>query len=87
MELLYHEKCTQNLVKTGKFLSRNSGRRIGSAFVKSIHAQMKGKAGHILGALFLVFSLKTVLEFQIRAGKIKRGKRTWATWLKAHGLE
>lgn len=46
-----------------------------------------GKCLLFLGALFLVFSLMTVLEFQIRAGKIKRGKRTWVTWLKAHGLE
>ena len=46
-----------------------------------------GKCLQFLGALFLVFSLMTVLEFQIRAGKIKRGKRTWVTWLKAHGLE
>lgn len=46
-----------------------------------------GKCLLFLGALFLVFSLMTVLEFQIRARKIKRGKRTWVTWLKAHGLE
>ena len=46
-----------------------------------------GKCLLFLGVLFLVFSLMTVLEFQIRAGKIKRGKRTWVTWLKAHGLE
>ena len=46
-----------------------------------------GKCLLFLGVLFLVFSLMTILEFQIRAGKIKRGKRTWVTWLKAHGLE
>lgn len=46
-----------------------------------------GKSLLFLGALFLVFSLMTVLEFQIRAGKIRRGQKTWVAWLKAHGLE
>ena len=31
--------------------------------------------------LFLVFSLLTILEFQVRAKKVESGKRTWIEWL------
>ena len=36
--------------------------------------------------LFLVFSLLTILEFQVRAKKVESGKRTWIEWLEVHRL-
>ena len=36
--------------------------------------------------LFLVFSVLTILEFQVRAKKIENGKTTWMEWLEEHGL-
>lgn len=36
--------------------------------------------------LFAVFTLFTILEFQIRAKKIRKGRNTWSVWLEEHGL-
>lgn len=36
--------------------------------------------------LFLIFSMLTILEFQVRAKKIESGKRTWIEWLEVHRL-
>lgn len=37
--------------------------------------------------LFIIFSLLTIAEFQIRALRIRRGQPTLMHWLEAHGLE
>ena len=36
--------------------------------------------------LFLIFTLLTILEFQVRAKKIENGKSTWMDWLEVHRL-
>lgn len=36
--------------------------------------------------LLVVFSSFTILEFTVRAGKIRNGKNTWLMWLESHGL-
>jgi len=36
--------------------------------------------------LFLVFTGLTILEFTVRARKVREGKNTWMVWLEEHGL-
>ena len=36
--------------------------------------------------LFLVFTGLTILEFTVRARKMREGKNTWMVWLEEHGL-
>lgn len=36
--------------------------------------------------LFLVFTGLTILEFNVRARKMREGKNTWMVWLEEHGL-
>lgn len=36
--------------------------------------------------LFAVFTLLTIVEFHIRARKIRNGQNTWTLWLEEHGL-
>ena len=39
-----------------------------------------------LMVLFLVFTGLTILEFTVRARKVREGKNTWMAWLEEHGL-
>lgn len=59
--------------------------------VKAFRSTISG-GGNISGCLgFLlillaVFTMLTILEFQIRSQKIQKGRSTWTSWLDKHGL-